>query len=632
MSKTFYITTPIYYVNDIPHIGHAYTTIAADVLARYKRLMGYEVFFLTGTEEHGQKIEKAAQQNKESPQELSDRVVQRFKQLWQDLNISNDDFIRTTEKRHYEAVHTLFKKVQEQGDIYKGEYEDWYCVPCETFLTDLQLLEDRCPTCCRPVEKLREESYFFKMSIYQDRLLAHLKKNPDFIQPVSRYNEILSFVEGGLKDLSVSRTGFEWGIPVPFDQHHVIYVWFDALTNYLTAIGYPKKQGWKKFWPADVHLVGKDILRFHTVYWPIFLMSAGLPIPKKIFAHGWWTVNGEKMSKSKGNVVDPVEVIREFGTDAFRYFVLREVPFGLDGDYSKEAMVNRFNNDLANDLGNLLSRTLTMIQQYANGKIPKPQRKGGILKEIASGLPQKVESALSELAFHRALTDIWQLVEQTNKYIEESAPWKLAKDPGQQDQLGTVLYTTAEALRILSLFLYPFIPQTCENIARQLGIRPNRLFTPEGLKREYRWGLLKTGTSISKGQALFPRIEKEDRKVQRKEGGKGLSAKEQIGIEDFSRIDLRVGTILSAQPIPGSEKLFKLKVDIGTEQRQIVAGIATKYTAESLINQKVIVLTNLKPARLMGVESQGMVLAAGDKEVVALATFLEAVDPGTPIR
>lgn len=632
MSKKFYITTPIYYVNDVPHIGHAYTTVAADVLARYKRLQGYKVFFLTGTDEHGQKIEKAARQNNESPQQLADRVVQRFKELWRELNISYDDFIRTTEARHKKAVHALFKKVQEQGDIYKGEYEDWYCIPCETFLTELQLVDGCCPTCGRSVEKLREESYFFKMSKYQKRLLDHLKSTPDFIQPASRYNEIRSFVEGGLRDLSVSRTGFRWGIPVPFDDQHLIYVWFDALTNYLTAIGYPDHAGIKKFWPADIHLIGKDILRFHAVYWPAFLMSAKLALPKKIFAHGWWTVEGEKMSKSKGNVVDPREVIGEFGVDAFRYFLLREVPFGLDGDYSREAILNRFNNDLANDLGNLLSRTLTMIQQYANGQIPVPQGKGGRLKEIATALPDKVETAMNELGFHRALTDIWELVEETNKYIEQCAPWKLAKAPAQREKLKSVLYNAAEALRVLSLFLYPFMPRTAEDMATQLGLNAKLSFTSGALKKEGRWGRLKPGLKISSRKALFPRIERSSHSIQKTEGGPGLGAKEQIGIEDFTRLDLRVGKVLSAEPVPGSEKLLKLTVDIGSEQRQIVAGMAKKYLPEALINRKVIVVANLKPARLMGVESQGMILAAGDKEVLALATFLEDVKSGTPIH
>lgn len=655
MSKTFYITTPIYYVNDVPHIGHAYTTLAADVLARYHRLAGYNVFFLTGTDEHGQKIEKAAREHNETPQQLADRVVERFKELWRLLNISNDDFIRTSESRHRQAVWAFFKRAQKQGDIYKGEYEDWYCIPCETFLTEFQLQAGRCPTCGRPVEKIKEESYFFRMSRYQKKLLGLLRKDRKFIQPQSRYNEIVSFVREGLRDLSVSRTGLKWGIPVPFDDRHVIYVWFDALTNYLTAVGYPGKTTFKKFWPADVHLIGKDILRFHAVYWPTFLMSAGLPLPKKIFAHGWWTVDGEKMSKSKGNVVDPAKVVQEFGVDAFRYFLFREVPFGLDGDFSREAVLNRYNNDLANDLGNLLSRTLTMIAQYAGGDIPRPHRTGGILKETAESVSGKVDRAMKELAFHQALNEIWRLVLKANQFIEKSAPWKLAKEPRHRQKLESVLYASAETLRLLSLYLFPFMPKTAEKMAAQLGLRPDRLFAPGGLKREIRWGGLKAGVRTSKAAGLFPRMDRPPKtaikeKAQELDAGsqppaRGMRApagpedlkrdrmqRTQIDIEEFRRLDLRVGRIVSAERIPGSEKLLRLIVDLGTEQRQIVAGMAPKYTPQGLVGQKVIVVANLKPARLMGTDSQGMILAAGDREVLALATFLEDVPPGTPIR
>ncbi len=643
MSKTFFITTPIYYVNDVPHIGHVYTTVAADVLARYHRLCGNEVFFLTGTDEHGQKIEKAAQQNKETPQQLADRVVKRFQELWAKLQISNSDFIRTSEDRHKQRVREMFLRIQEQGDIYKGEYEDWYCVPCETFLTALQLEDERCPSCKRPVERIKEESYFFRLSKYQDSLLAHIQKHPDFIQPESRKNEVLRFVESGLKDLSISRTGLTWGIPVPEDEGHVVYVWFDALLNYLSALGALDSETHQKFWPADVHLVGKDILRFHAVYWPAFLLSAGLPLPKKIFAHGWWTVDGEKMSKSKGNVVDPQSVLDQVGPDAFRYFLLREVSFGTDGDYSQEALLNRYNSDLANDLGNLLSRTLNMIQQYAGGRIPSPSDETSGPKQAALEMPAKVEEAIQNLQFHRALAEIWKLVEEANRYIEESAPWKLAKDPDKKDQLDAVLYQCAETLRILSLYLYPFMPSTARRMVAQLGLNPARYFEPGALKQQGQWGNLAAGVEVQRGKGLFPRIDKKalQESTQKEDAQKAKmlsksaptqNAKGTIGIEDFAKLDLRVGKILSAEPIPDAKKLLKLMVDIGTEQRQVVAGIATRYTPEDLVGKKVILLTNLKPVKLRGVESQGMILAAGDKEVEALATFSDPVEPGTIIR
>ena len=507
MKQTFYITTPIYYVNDVPHIGHVYTTIAADVLARYRRLQGSPVFFLTGTDEHGHKIEQAARQNNETPRQLSDRVVQRFQEAWKQANISHDDFIRTTEARHQKTVTALFEQIHAQGDIYKGEYQDWYCVPCETFLTELQLDQGLCPTCHRDVEQLTEESYFFKMSKYQARLLDHLKKNPDFIQPESRRNEVIRFVEGGLKDLSISRTGLKWGIPLPHDNRHVIYVWFDALVNYLTVAGYPDALDRQGLWPADLHVIGKDILRFHAVYWPTFLMSAGLPLPRKIFAHGWWTIDGEKMSKSKGNVVEPTVVIQEFGADAFRYFLLREVPFGLDGNYSTAALTSRFNNDLANDLGNLASRILSMIHQYTQGKIPPASSGSEELQAIIAMLPARIETAMNALAFHEALTGIWQLVEKTNQYIDHSAPWKLAREPSQRPQLESVLYHCAEALRILSLYLFPFMPETAEALATRLGLIPDQCFARGALLQGTQWGVLQPGLQTTKGEALFPRIQ-----------------------------------------------------------------------------------------------------------------------------
>jgi len=505
MSKTFYVTTPIYYVNDVPHIGHAYTTLAADVLARYRRLMGDQVFFLTGTDEHGQKVEKAANAGGETPLELADRVMKRFDSLWSKLGIDYTDFIRTTQERHKLGVTHIFSQLMEQGDIYLGEYEDWYCTPCETFWTETQLIDGNCPDCNRPVEKLKEESYFFRMSSYQERLLAHIEANPDFIQPKSKRNEILSFVKDGLRDLSVSRTTFSWGIPVPGNEKHIIYVWFDALSNYMTALGYPEKGGnFSSYWPADVHLIGKDILRFHAVYWPTFLMAAGLPLPKKVFAHGWWTVEGQKMSKSLQNVVEPNMLIDRYGADAVRYFLLREVPFGLDGDFSHSALVNRINSDLANDLGNLLNRSTAMINKYFGGTLPAC----GELNEIDSAFSAKsvamienVAQQMGELAFSKALQSIWDVVSAGNKYIDETAPWTLAKDPAQQERLGTVMYCLAESQRLVYSLLAAFMPATSAKGLGYLG--SEQAPTAASLV----WGQLTAGTPITKAEALFPRIE-----------------------------------------------------------------------------------------------------------------------------
>lgn len=648
--KPFFITTPIYYVNDVPHIGHAYTTIAADVVARFKRLSGYEVYFLTGTDEHGQKVEKAALQAGLSPQQLSDTMVKKFQDLWKRLNISNTDFIRTTEKRHKQSVQQFFKVVQDKGDIYKGVYEDWYCIPCETFWTDLQLIEGNCPTCQRPVERLKEESYFFKMSRYQQALLDHIKKNPNFIHPVSRRNEVVRFVSDGLKDLSISRMSFQWGIPVPSDPDHVVYVWFDALLNYLTSIGYGRdKKQFKRFWPANVHLIGKDILRFHAVFWPCFLLSAGLPLPKQISTHGWWTVDGEKMSKSKGNVVDPHAVINRYGTDAFRYFLLREVPFGEDGDFSETAMTQRFNSELANDLGNLLSRTLTMIERYTEGSIPSPQTtveaEDQKLKTQVTSLYEKISPLINQWAFHLVLIEIWKSIDLANQYIERNAPWELAKDPKKKARLQTVLYTLSESLRILSLCLYPFMPSTASRLWDQLGIKDplsNTLFSRDSL-----WGKLHPGQRVKKEKHLFPRI------VEPETSEKTLAPNKQpdsaikkgktpvkpsneedstISIEDFKKLNLCVGRILEAEAIPEADRLLKLKVDIGQEVRQVVAGIAKRYSPEELKGMSVILVTNLKPVKIRGVESEGMILAAGDKEVESIATFLKPPSPGTIVR
>lgn len=508
MKPSYYVTTPIYYVNDVPHIGHAYTTVAADVLVRYKRLKGFNVFFLTGSDEHGQKVEKAAQTNGETPLELADRVVKRFQSLWQKLGISNNDFIRTTQERHKQGVTHIFKQLMDSGDIYLGEYEDWYCTPCETFWTETQVAEGKCPDCNRPVEKLKEESYFFKMSAYGERLMAHIEANPDFIQPKNRRNEIISFIKEGLRDLSVSRTSFSWGIPVPGNERHVIYVWFDALTNYITALGYPTQPDtFNTFWPVDVHLIGKDILRFHTVYWPTFLMAAGLPIPKKVFAHGWWTVEGQKMSKSLQNVVEPNMLIDKYGVDVVRYFLMREVPFGLDGDFSHISLINRINSDLANDLGNLLSRSTAMLVKYFDGTLPAVgplSELDNALKVKAEGMVTAVDICMDELAFSKALQAIWDTISAGNKYIDDTAPWAMAKNPAQREQLATVMYCLLEMQRLVHVLISPFMPETSRKALDSLG------WDREPSEDQLFWGQLEAGTAIHKAEALFPRIENKE--------------------------------------------------------------------------------------------------------------------------
>jgi len=632
---TFYVTTPIYYVNDVPHIGHAYTTVAADVISRYKRLSGYDVFFLTGTDEHGQKIEMAAEKQGITPKQLADKVVERFKSLWIKLNISYDKFIRTTDESHKKTVQYIFRKMVENGDIYKGEYEGWYCTPCETYWTETQLLDGNCcPSCRRETTRLKEPSYFFKMSKYQDLLLDHIEKNPDFIKPASRRNEIIAFIKEGLRDLSVSRVSFKWGIPVPDDPKHIIYVWIDALTNYISALGYPNEDDlFSKYWPANYHIVGKDILRFHTVYWPTMLMSIGINLPKSVFAHGWWTVEGQKMSKSLGNAIDPTWLVDKFGVDQIRYFLMREVPFGLDGDFSFKALIHRINGDLSNDLGNLLNRTLGMLNRYFDG-IVQPysahdEADDKIFEMVVSTF-KELDRNLSDLAFNKALASIWELVGALNKYIDIMAPWNLAKDPSKKDRLGSVLYVVLDGIRALSLMVYPFMPETALEIRRQINTK--REVYKSTFDELCKVRVLESGQKIGEIKQLFPRIDEDRIQLEVKRENDDTKQADLVDYDYFSKIQLKAAKILSAEKVEKSEKLLKLKVDLGSEQRQIIAGIAKSYAPEELVGKTVAIVANLKPAKLMGLVSEGMVLAAtsGDRHFVM--ELPDNVLPGSIIK
>jgi methionyl-tRNA synthetase len=645
--KKFFITTPIYYVNDVPHIGHAYTTIAADVVSRYKKLEGYEVFFLTGTDEHGQKVDQAAKGLGVDAQQHVDKLNVRFKELWVRFNICNNDFIRTTEDRHKTLVLDILKKLFDKGEIYKASYEGWYCTPDERFWTEKDLVKGNCPECGRKVDKITESNYFFKMGQYQDWLIEHIKNNENFIQPASRKNEVLGFLSKPLEDLCISRpkSRMSWGIPLPFDDDYVTYVWFDALINYISTFGTLDKIRASGFWPADHHLVGKDILTTHAVYWSTMLKAMDLPLPKNIFAHGWWTVNGQKMSKSLFNVVEPNSLIDQFGVDTIRYFLLREVPFGLDGDFSHKALIGRRNSDLANNLGNLLNRTTNMIQKYFAGTTPEPATGGEedtALSTKAEQTVSKVRALYGDLAYNKILVEIWELVDATNQYIVKTAPWNLAKTDEGKERLKTVMYNSAESLRTIALLIYPFMPESADSMNRQLGIDIS--IEEQGMASVAKWGGLKSGGQIQSGTQLFPRIEdKEAEKILANIQDSGGSDKpqvaeskkedtDQITIDDFMKVDLRTGKILEAEKVKKSKKLIKLKVDIGTETRQVLAGIAEAYEPDQLIGRTIVLVANLKPVKLMGIESQGMVIAGSADGKIILAGFDTELPEGVRVR
>lgn len=640
--KRYYITTPIYYPSAKLHIGHTYCTTIADSLARFHRLRGDDVFFLTGSDEHGQKIQRAAEDKGMTPLEYVDGIVALFQQLWKKLNISNDDFIRTTEPRHEKVVQKLMQISYDNGDIYKGEYKGWYCTPCETFWPENKLPEGKhiCPDCGRPLELVKEEAYFLKMNKYADRWLKFIDEHPDFIQPESRRNEMISFVKSGLEDLCVSRTSFDWGIKVPWDPKHVVYVWFDALANYLTAAGYidnPEK--FAKFWPADLHLVGKEIVRFHTIIWPIMLMSCGLPIPKKVFGHGWLIVDGTKMSKSLGNVVDPIPLIERYGADALRYYLLHEVRLGQDGNFSLPSFINRINSDLANDLGNLLQRTLAMVDKYEAGVVANPAVKEPVDDELAAcaiETAKTFEADMDDMKINDAINSVWTLIRRSNKYIDETTPWVLAKDEAKAERLQTVLYNLIEALRIIATLVSPVIPVSAAEMWKQLGLGD---FSGATLQAAQTWGQYPAGTKVQKGHALFPRYDlKEeiaDVKEEKKEPACPAAAnptKPEITIDDFAKCDLRVGKIVKAEKIPKAKKLLKLQVDLGTETRQIVSGISKYYEPDQLVGHHVIVVTNLKPVKLCGVESNGMVLAAVDGADGLQVVNVDGMPAGSQVR
>lgn len=632
MPESFYITTPIYYVNASPHIGHAYTTIVADVLARYHRMAGVETFFVTGTDEHGDKIAEAAQKAGITPKEYADRISAQFRGLWPELSISNDYFIRTTDKNHIDTVRYILEKVHAAGDIYFGQYEGYYCVGCERFYMEKELADGKCPDHQTEPEHRKESNYFFRMSKYQNWLIDYIKEHPDFIRPERYRNEVLAFLREPLEDLCISRpkTRLEWGITLPFDENYVTYVWFDALINYVTAVDYPDGEKFKKFWPNAQHLIAKDILKPHGIYWPTMLAAAGIEPYRHLNVHGYWNSDQSKMSKSLGNVVRPLDLKDKYGLDAFRYFLLRDMVFGLDSNFSEEAFVQRFNSDLANDLGNLVSRALTMAIKYCDGKVPAIKREDydNLLLDAAGRAVEEVKNCMGEMALHKALIAVWEFINITNKYIVEKEPWTLGKDPASKEKLVAIMYNLLAALRAIAILISPFMPQTAQKILRQIGVGDEEKFDLESLLK---WETMRAGNPLTREGSLFPRVEKGKSMTSTDETKAVVDLKPEIDYEEFTKVDLRVAKILEAQMVPKSNKLVQLKVDIG-EERTIVAGIGKDYKPEELVGKKIVIVANLKPAKLMGVESRGMLLATDTAEGLTTLAFDREAKTGAKIR